>query len=222
MCSPSSPSIKKGSAILLFALKSVGSSSGQALSTSLPVSSVSSLSMALQHCHTHLPAITTANTSMFPADPGYHCCLPQGAAPTSPVSCPFPSVGCSTQRAGRWSSWDLHTGMRGLPLPAEQCPRKETQHMGAIGEERRRPVIWARVASDALSNSPPFLDRARAHNGLIASCSCSHGRQLLHICFTLDRVSPCQTKPSLTFFLLIPHVQIHRCYSGLLLMQYCR
>lgn len=200
MCSPSSPSIKKGSAMLLFALKSVGSSSGQALSTALPVSSVSSLSMAPQHCHTHLPAITTANTSMFPADPGYHCCLPQGAAPTSPVSCPFPSVGCSTQRAGRWSSWDLHTGMRGLPLPAEQCPRKETQHTGAIGEERRRPVIWARVASDALSNRPPFLDRARAHNGLMHPARAAMAGSYYTLVSHLTEFLPVRQSPPSLFF----------------------
>lgn len=47
MCSPSSPSIKKGSAGLFFALKyQCGSSPGQALSAVLPVSSASSLGMA--------------------------------------------------------------------------------------------------------------------------------------------------------------------------------
>lgn len=55
----------------------------------------------------------------------------------------------------------------GVPLPPEQCPRKETQHMGAIGEERRRLVIWARVLLDALSNAHPALDRARGHKGLM-------------------------------------------------------
>lgn len=141
---------------------------------------------------------------MFPADHGYHCCLPQGAAPTSPVSCPFPSVGCSTQRVGRWSSWDLHTGMWGLPLPAEQCPRKETQHTGAIGEERRRPVIWARVASDALSNRPPFLDRAGAHNGLMHPARAAMAGSYYTFVSHLTEFLPVRRSPPSLFFSWFP------------------
>lgn len=180
----------------------MGSSSGQVLSTVLPVSRVSCLGVAPQHCHTQPPARTAANTSMFPADPADTAACPREQPCLScthlspyaggPVSCLFPSLGCSTQHAGRGSSWDLHTGM-------QECPRKETQQMGAIAEERRRLVIWARLPLDTLSYRPPLSGQGKETPEFGASCPCSHGRQLLHICYALDRVSPCQTKLSHTF-----------------------
>lgn len=161
---------------------------------------------------------------MFPADPADSAACPREQPCLScshlspyaggPVSCLLLSIGCSTQHAGRGASWDLHWGM-------QECPRKETQHMGAIGEERRRFVIWAKMLLDALIYRPPLSGQGKGTWGFDASCTYSRGRQLVHICFTLDSFS-LSDKALPHFFLLISHMHIHRGCSDLLLMQYCR
>lgn len=118
-CSPSSRSIKKGSAVLFFALE-------HQCEELLRAGTVSCLCLSLGtaplRCHTQPAAVRAANTSVFlqswltllPA-PESSPASPALTSPTVQPSCLSSSIGWSTQPAGRWSSWDLPPGCRGSP-----------------------------------------------------------------------------------------------------------